>query len=484
MYKMNRVFTGFLLVALMFSGCDNQNNISHEKKTECDKLKLVPLIDELKLAPVVNDGGWKVIASSHEDDFISAMAVDGNLSTRWSSKFKDNQWWMVDFGSLQRVGKVTLNWETAYPKSYRILVSKDTDAWEEVYSTESSQGGTETIRFSPCNARYVKIECLKRATKWGNSLFEVEFNAPDPIKVDAKASSGTDAYDPRCAVDGNFKTRWSSNFTDDEWWIGEFEKPVELGGMKILWETAFGEKYNIQVSMDGENWNKVYEVTDGDGKTDIIFFKPVKSKFIKIDGIQRGTGWGYSIFEIDFFLKGKMPLVSASSSEGLLTPDLIFDGDRETFWHSGKDGKESVMIKLPGSFFLGGMELTWDTDYACSYSIDLSNDGKDWKTVFKQDEGNGKKDWVFFNSENASFVRINCKSSNSGNGYALSEIEFKSGEERATPVKSYQALAKDLPEGMFPMWLRRKQEFWTVTGLIDEVRDSIIGETGTFEPKA
>ena len=85
------------------------------------------------------------------------------------------------------------------------------------------------MTFEPQLARFVKIECLQRATQWGNSLFEVQFNEKEGGKaeaadVEATASSGAGDYDAEFAVDGKMDTRWSSNFGDSEWWQVEVRR--------------------------------------------------------------------------------------------------------------------------------------------------------------------------------------------------------------------------------------------------------------------
>src|SRR5207248_11224916 len=37
-------------------------------------------------------------SSNESATYLPKNAVDGNNSTRWSSAFKDNQWWQVDLG--------------------------------------------------------------------------------------------------------------------------------------------------------------------------------------------------------------------------------------------------------------------------------------------------------------------------------------------------------------------------------------------------
>jgi len=51
-------------------------------------------------------------------------------------------------------------------------------------------------------------------------------------------------------VDGNTSTRWSSQFSDPQWF------QIDLGATKVIskvilrWQTAYGQSYQIQVSND------------------------------------------------------------------------------------------------------------------------------------------------------------------------------------------------------------------------------------------
>ncbi|MEC0201401.1 discoidin domain-containing protein [Paenibacillus lautus] len=52
-------------------------------------------------------------------------AVDGNESTRWSSTYVDDAWFLVDLGENKEINKVTIKWQGAYAEKYQILVSGD-----------------------------------------------------------------------------------------------------------------------------------------------------------------------------------------------------------------------------------------------------------------------------------------------------------------------------------------------------------------------
>lgn len=403
------------------------------------------------------DNDWKATASSVEEKYSAQLAIDDNPTTRWSSQFLDDQWWMVDLGKPVEIKKITLYWEAAYTKDYLILVSLDGKIWNEVYKTSEGKGGGETINIAPVEARYVKLVLNKRGAEWGNSLWEVKFNEPDPIKAKATASSEQEDYSAQKAIDGNMQTRWGSQFLDNQWWQGDLESPQKICGVILKWEAAFAEIYNIEVQDVSGNWKKVYETEDGDGNTDMIYFEPIEAKALKVNCVQRGTGWGNSLLEV-VFLEGEPPYLTASN-----------DGSR-------------FDIGLPVNIMIGGIILTWADSYPLSYSLEVSPDGTAWKEVFKTNKGNGGRDRIYFKSTPARLLRVNCVKEPGGKAFVLKGFELKSWEEQATPIKNYQSLAKESPPGYYPMWLRRMQEFWTVVGIPDDNNEGLLTETGIFEP--
>src|SRR4051812_18865764 len=50
-------------------------------------------------------------------------AVDGNLTSRWSSTFSDAQFIYVDLGATTSISRVKITWENAYGKDYQLQVS-------------------------------------------------------------------------------------------------------------------------------------------------------------------------------------------------------------------------------------------------------------------------------------------------------------------------------------------------------------------------
>ncbi|MFD3517613.1 discoidin domain-containing protein [Streptomyces sp. NPDC058657] len=100
-------------------------------------------------------------------------AVDGDPGTRWASEWTADQWLRIDLGSAKPVARVTVDWERAYAKSYRVELSQDGANWTTAWSTAAGNGGLDTARFAATPARYVRVKGLERGTQWGYSLREV-----------------------------------------------------------------------------------------------------------------------------------------------------------------------------------------------------------------------------------------------------------------------------------------------------------------------
>ncbi|MFE5325325.1 discoidin domain-containing protein [Embleya sp. NPDC056575] len=105
--------------------------------------------------------------------FAPGRAVDGDRGTRWAGEWTNDQWLRIDLGSANTIERVTLDWEAAYGKSYRVELSGDGTNWRTAWSTTTGDGGLDTARFAATPARFVRIQGLERGTQWGYSLREV-----------------------------------------------------------------------------------------------------------------------------------------------------------------------------------------------------------------------------------------------------------------------------------------------------------------------
>ncbi len=107
--------------------------------------------------------------------FQAKSATDGNPSSRWASGNwgVDPQWIRVDLGAVKTIGRVTVDWEGAFAKDYAIQVSNDANTWTTVKSTGAGDGGLDTAMLDATQARWVRVLCTQRGTKYGYSIFEL-----------------------------------------------------------------------------------------------------------------------------------------------------------------------------------------------------------------------------------------------------------------------------------------------------------------------
>lgn len=105
-------------------------------------------------------------------------AIDGDIGSRWESKFEDPQYLVVDLGIITKVNKVTLTWERASAKDYNILASTDSLKWDTI-AVKKDMPATEGNRVDLIdsighNYRFLKMDGRSRTTPYGYSLFEFE----------------------------------------------------------------------------------------------------------------------------------------------------------------------------------------------------------------------------------------------------------------------------------------------------------------------
>ncbi|MEO5562934.1 MAG: discoidin domain-containing protein [Chitinophagaceae bacterium] len=113
-------------------------------------------------------------SSSNESTIlIPSAAVDGNMSTRWSSLFSDPQWIYVDLGATYTINRVVLRWEVAYGRSYTIQTSSNASTWSTIFTTTTGNGATDDLAVSG-TGRYIRMRGTVRGTTYGYSLWEFE----------------------------------------------------------------------------------------------------------------------------------------------------------------------------------------------------------------------------------------------------------------------------------------------------------------------
>jgi mannan endo-1,4-beta-mannosidase len=127
------------------------------------------------------------------------------------------------------------------------------------------------------------------------------------------------------AVDGSLQTRWGSAFSDPQEITVDLEAVVDIGGVVLEWEAAYGQEYTVDLSDDGVTWDEAYHETDGDGGTDVIPLE-ASARYVRLSGIRRGTEWGYSLWEFSVYGPGALPTPTPEVTPKDDLPDLVVTG--------------------------------------------------------------------------------------------------------------------------------------------------------------
>ncbi|MBN2190991.1 MAG: discoidin domain-containing protein, partial [Candidatus Aureabacteria bacterium] len=242
----------------------------------------------------------------------------------------------------------------------------------------------------------------------------VFLSAPGIAKasINVKASSVQENNNellPQNVIDNNMSTRWSSDFTDDEWLEIDLGEEKDIVGLKLYWEAAFGKSYEIKISEDGKKWDRVYRKDSGIRKfCDDIYFGKKTARYLKIQFKQRGTSWGYSLWEIVIKGPDEELYVDASSfADGSKRPDNILDADIETLWQAGRGGNaEWIGIDLRKKRDIGGIVIHWGENYPKEFELQVSDDKKNWNTIFKEKPAPGATGQVNVNIVGKRYIRL------------------------------------------------------------------------------
>ncbi|MDY7084703.1 MAG: DUF1996 domain-containing protein [Actinomycetota bacterium] len=118
-----------------------------------------------------------------------------------------------------------------------------------------------------------------------------------PVLASSTENGGAPAA---AAVDGNPSTRWGSAWSDPQWLRVDLGSTATVTQVKLVWEAAYAKAFQVQTSADGTNWANVYSTTNATGGAQTLAVNG-SGRFVRLYGTQRGTGYGYSLYEFQVY---------------------------------------------------------------------------------------------------------------------------------------------------------------------------------------
>ena len=163
------------------------------------------------------------------------------------------------------------------------------------------------------NPLVVVMDANRRIT----GVCEPDPNAPLLLSRGARATASSvekEDLGPEKAVDGDMRTRWSSEFADPQWLMLDLGRKCRLEAVRLKWETAYGARYEIQVSDDGRTWKTIYRRSHGRGGVERVQGLAERARYVRMIGRRRGTEWGYSLWEFEVFGRPETNAVEVESA--------------------------------------------------------------------------------------------------------------------------------------------------------------------------
>jgi len=260
-----------------------------------------------------------------------------------------------------------------------------------------------------------------------------------PVTASSVENAGTAAAN---AVDGNTGTRWSSAFSDPQWIQIDLGATVAIDQVVLNWEGAYARAYQVQVSTSATGpWTNLYSTTTGDGGVDTLTVAG-SGRYVRMNGTQRATGYGYSLWEFQVFGAGDPPPTtcntavnaalnkpsSASSTENGGTPAAsAFDASTTTRWASAASDPQWVQVDLGSTQSICRVVLNWEAAYGRSYQVQSSDSPTGpWTNLFTTTTGDGGIDTLTVNGSGR-YVRMTGTVRGTGYGYSLWDFQVNVG---------------------------------------------------------
>ncbi len=274
-----------------------------------------------------------------------------------------------------------------------------------------------------------------------------------PVNATASSSERAD-LGPAKAIDHDADSRWSSGFSDDQFLVLDYGRTVTINRVHIEWERAHATRYELQVSADGVGWTTLKAVADSQGGSEDWSGLSGQGRYLRVKGLQRSSGYGYSIFEIQAFSGASVPPAPAPEPAPAPAPGpvdlgkpgvlvkpvaatssavenagasaaMAIDGKPGTRWASTFEDGAWIQFDFGAKTAVGYLKLVWENAYGKEYSLRTSDDGKTWTELRHVSNGRGGTEEFFNLGANARYLQLQGVARATAYGYSLFEVEFK-----------------------------------------------------------
>ena len=262
-----------------------------------------------------------------------------------------------------------------------------------------------------------------------------------PLFSDQNADSPANEQ-PAQLFDGDAATKWLTR--QQQGWV-QLAFPAGEAYAAVEYQMVSGndaperdpQAWTVQGSNDGTTFVDLDRQTEQDfterGQTKTYTLNaPAAYRYYRLVVEQNSGDTNTQLAEWDLLDENGKTLLRHEQTQ---TSDFI------SMWRSETDGEQWVYIDLGGESELNSVTLYWNMmGYATKYAIQLSDDAREWTTVYTEENGQGGEETCSFSPSTASYVRLLCQESDTDT-YALTEMQVWGSND-----VSYQPDEQPVPE--------------------------------------
>jgi len=231
-------------------------------------------------------GIQKVIPIEYPDNFqfsfyLKAKSPNNNFEFKLGDESGENVWWFnnrnYEFPGdwkkyIIKKRKIEFAWGPTQDKSLT-----KTNRLE--FTIASYNGGKGTV--------FIDELCFEPTTSTSTDLTSYSLSASSSLSDIGKLN------------DMDEETLWKSDSKESQELVFDLKGRKEFGGLKISWdENNYAKKFNVSVSENKVNWEKVYSAEKNSASTSYIRLPELETSFIKLEMSASSGKQGYMIKEL------------------------------------------------------------------------------------------------------------------------------------------------------------------------------------------
>jgi len=359
---------------------------------------------------------------------------------------------------------INVNWlkfTVASASSSSVATSSSRSSSSVVISSSSRSSSSATISSSSKNSSSSSVKSSsssvvsssKSSSSVASSSSSVVVTPLGNLALNRPTVASTtegEAWIAGNATDASTTTRWASISADPQWIMVDLGASHSFNQIVLQWESAYGKSYSIQTSTNGASWTTIYQTTTGIGGREVVNVSGT-GRYVRVYGTERGTGYGYSLYDFQVNniavassssksssstasssvvssaagtvnLALNRPAVASSDEWGGNSAPQAVDGNTGTRWASQFIDNQWIYVDLGSSKTISRVFLKWEGAYAKAYNIQVSNDTTNWTTIKSEANSDGGVDDQVV-SGTGRYVRILGVTRASGYGISLWDFE-------------------------------------------------------------